>query len=191
MTFKISIIMGSIREGRINPRIAAWTAGQLETHGFAPDLVDPADPALLPLQTGEPAAAAHLRQRLAGADGIVIVTPEFNHSFPGALKSLLDACKTELHACPVGLISYGGISGGLRATEALRVVLAELHAVTIRDTISFAAPWGKFAEDGQIPDPDQAHKAVTAMETFAHRLHWWAQSLTEARTARPYLPEVK
>lgn len=186
---RIVVILGSIREGRINDRIAAWVVGQLKAHGFAPEILDPADPELLPLQTGDKQAVQRLRQRMGGADGFVIVTPEYNHAAPGPLKTLIDAANAEWRARPVGLISYGGISGGLRAIEALRIVLAELHTVTLRDTVSFASPWRRIDEVGRITDPEQAEAAEAAMAVFAHRLRWWADALTAARAARSYDPE--
>ncbi len=67
----------------------------------------------------------------------VVVTPEYNHSFPGPLKAAIDRHVTPWQAKPVGFVSYGGISGGLRAVEHLRQVFAELHAVTVRETVSF------------------------------------------------------
>lgn len=183
---RIVVIMGSIREGRINDRIAAWVMRQLQLHGFAPELLDPADPELLQVQVQDKAAIQRLRDRLAGADGFVIVTPEYNHAEPGPLKTLIDSVTAEWWARPIGLISYGGISGGLRAIEALRVILSELHTVTIRDTVSFASPWRRFDEAGNITDPEHAAAAETAMADFAHRLRWWADALADAREARPY-----
>lgn len=185
----IGVILGSIRQGRVNDRVATWVTGQLERHGFATRWIDPADPALLPVQLGDAAAVEVLRERMAGLDGFVIVTPEYNHAEPGQLKTLIDSVTAEWFARPVGLISYGGISGGLRAVEALRIVLAELHTVTLRDTVSFNSPWRRFDEAGQITDPAEAATAEAAMAIFAHRLEWWADALADAREARPYHPE--
>lgn len=186
---RIVVMLGSIREGRINDRVAAWVAGQLRGHGFSPEILDPVDPELLPVQVGDKVAIERLRQRMEGADGFVIVTPEYNHAEPGHLKTLIDSVTSEWWARPVGLVGYGGISGGLRAIEALRIILAELHTVTIRDTLSFASPWRRFDEDGRITDPNDAAAAEAAMAVFAHRLRWWADALADARVARPYHPE--
>lgn len=183
---RIVVILGSIREGRINDRVAAWVCAQLSVHGFAPEILDPADPELLPAQIGDAKAIDALRKRMDGADGFVIVTPEYNHAEPGHLKTLIDAVTAEWWARPVGLVGYGGISGGLRAIEALRVILAELHTVTIRDTLSFASPWRRFDELGRILDSEDAAAAEAAMAVFAHRLRWWTDTLADARLARPY-----
>lgn len=186
---RIGVILGSIREDRINDRVAAWVLRQLDRHGFATRVIDPADPDLLPVQTGDEAAIRRLRDRMADLDGFVIVTPEYNHAEPGWLKTLIDAVTAEWRARPVGLIGYGGISGGLRALEALRVILAELHTVTLRDTVSFTSPWRKFDTGGHIADPEDAAAAEAAMAVFAHRLDWWVEALAQARDARPYDPQ--
>lgn len=184
----IGVILGSIREGRINDRVAFWVIRQLEGHGFATRTIDPADPDLLPVQLGDEAAIQRLRSRMANLDGFVIVTPEYNHAEPGHLKTLIDSVTAEWWARPVGLIGYGGLSGGLRALEALRIILAELHTVTLRDTVSFASPWRRFDELGHMTDPDAAAAAEAAMAVFAHRLDWWVEALAHARHARPYDP---
>lgn len=187
---RIVVILGSIREVRTNDRVAAWVCRHLESHGFAPEIVDPRDPELLPLQMGNADAKALLQDKLAGADGFVIVAPEYNHAASGALKTLIDSVGDAWKLRPVGLVSYGGISGGLRATEALRTVFAELHTVTLRDTISFVAPWRRFDEEGYILNPEDAAAAEAAMTVFSHRLHWWVDSLRDARAARPYDQEI-
>ena len=73
--------------------------------------------------------------------------------------------------------------------QQLRIILAELHTVTLRDTLSFASPWRRFDEMGHILDPEDAAAAEAAMAVFAHRLDWWVEALAHARQARPYHPE--
>ncbi len=89
-----------------------------------------------------------LEEKIAEADAFIIVTPEYNHGYTAALKELIDSCYEPWHAKPVGFISYGGVSGGLRAVEQLRQVFAELHTVTIRDTVSFSNVWAQFDAAG-------------------------------------------
>jgi NAD(P)H-dependent FMN reductase len=121
--------------------------------------------------------------RLSKADAFIVVTPEYNHSFTAALKFVLDLVYEPWHGKPVAFVSYGGISGGLRAVEHLRVVFAELHVVTVRDTVSFANPWTRFAEDGSLKDPIDARKSFVRMMA---RLQWWASALKTANDAFPY-----
>ena len=185
---RIGVILGSIREGRINDRVAIWVISQMQQYGFDIRVIDPADPELLPVQIGDATGVEKLRQRMSGLDGFVIVTPEYNHAEPGSLKTLIDSVTSEWWSRPVGIISYGGISGGLRATEALRVVFGELHTVVLRDTVSFTAPWRRMDEQGRILDTNEAATTEAAMAIFAHRLAWWVDALADARDARPYTP---
>lgn len=77
----------------------------------------------------------------------------------------------------------GGSPGGLRAVEQLRLVFAELHAVTIRDSLSFANVWEQFDAAGELSEPARANKS---MATLLAQLHWWAMALCDARNAVPY-----
>ncbi|WP_345571161.1 NAD(P)H-dependent oxidoreductase [Nonomuraea rosea] len=191
---RLAVITGSVREGRFGPHVTRWFAGQAGTHGlFDVDVIDLADtplPAVLPA-TPEELAAVHERPadlrrlagRLADADAFVVVTPEYNHSYPASLKNAIDWHFTEWQAKPVALISYGGFGGGLRAAEHLRQVFAELHAVTVRNTISFDNHWTRFDGEGKLIEPEGPDGAAKAL---LDQLGWWSGALREARRATPY-----
>jgi len=74
---------------------------------------------------------------------------------------------------------------GIRAVEQLRLVFSELHAVTLRDAVSFAGAHAQFDADGTLAEPARAERAMVTMLT---RLRWWAVALREARDASPYMP---
>lgn len=177
----LALIYGSAREGRLCEVVGRWAATQIAEHGrFCVDLVDPAGFGHRPLHGDALATLAH---RLAQADAFVVVTPEYNHGYPATLKALIDAVGEPWHAKPVGFVSYGGISGGLRAVEQLRQVFAELHAVTVRDCVSFANAWDQFDAAGQLLAPERARRS---MHLLLARLRWWSEALRDARQARPY-----
>ncbi|MFF9017461.1 NADPH-dependent FMN reductase [Streptomyces sp. NPDC014870] len=186
---KLAVVVASNREGRFAPVLAEWFRGRLAEHtGFAVDFVDLAEVELPTALSHRPAAAvraelAKVSPVLDAADAFVVLTPEFNHSFPASLKSLIDWHFGEWQAKPVGFVSYGGMSGGLRAVEQLRLVFAEMHAVTIRDTVSFHNAHRDFDEDGRHRDPAGPDAAAKAM---LDQLAWWAHALRDARTTRPY-----
>ncbi|WIY01657.1 NAD(P)H-dependent oxidoreductase [Amycolatopsis mongoliensis] len=188
---RVAVIVGSVREGRFGPVVAGWLACVAREHGgFEVDVVDLAEPDLpmvLPAFGATPsatvvAAVGKVTPRLEAADAFVVVTPEYNHSYPASLKNAIDWHRTEWTAKPVAFVSYGGTSGGLRAVEHLRAVFAELHAVTIRDTVSFHGAHARFGSDGAPTDD----AAAVAAKTMLDQLSWWARSLAEARTVRPY-----
>lgn len=173
---RVGLIYGSTRSGRFCDKVARWAAEQMAASGkFSLDEIDPVVP--------ENYDSVPLRQRVAEADAFVVVTPEYNRGYPAPLKSLIDSVGAEWHAKPVAFVSYGGISGGLRAVEQLRQVFAELHTVTIRDAVSFAGAWEQFDDAGRLLEPERARRS---METVLARLHWWAVALRNARAAIPY-----
>ncbi|WP_107450846.1 NADPH-dependent FMN reductase [Streptomyces sp. LUP30] len=188
---RTAVIIGSTRDGRFGPVVADWIAGHIaQREDMAADLVDLVEtplPTVFPAFGQAPsdevvAQLGAVSPRLARADAFVIVTPEYNHSFPASLKNAVDWHNEQWHAKPVGFVSYGGLSGGLRAVEQLRVVLAELHAVTIRNTVSFHNYGEVFGADGRPTDPgcDVAAKAML------DQLTWWGQALRDARRVRRY-----
>jgi len=179
----VAVIYGSTRPGRFCETVVRWTTERIAASGnFVVGLVDPA---LWSRETSEDRGATFsLRQQLQKADAFVVVTPEYNHGYPAPLKSLIDSSGAEWHAKPVAFVSYGGVSGGLRAVEQLRQVFAELHAVTIRDSVSFASAWEQFDAGGALRDPERAEQS---METLLGRLRWWAIALRNARAVSPYV----
>ncbi|WP_275561466.1 NAD(P)H-dependent oxidoreductase [Streptomyces sp. 5-6(2022)] len=186
---RLAIIIGSTRDGRFGPKVADWFAGHAT---LRPDMsVDVVDLAETPLPTAlthrpgaeDVAALEAVTPRLDAADAFAVVTPEYNHSYPASLKNAIDWHFTQWQAKPVGFVSYGGISGGLRAVEHLRPVFAEVHAVTVRDTVSFHNAGGLFGEDGRLKDPEGPDAAAGAM---LDQLTWWARALRTARTTHPY-----
>ncbi|WP_327111558.1 NAD(P)H-dependent oxidoreductase [Nocardia sp. NBC_01730] len=190
-TVRLAIVIGSVREGRFAPIVAAWFIAQARQRG---DLeIDVIDLAEIPLGSTAPSTSppVHVRQaldqltpRLADADAFVVVTPEYNHSYPAALKNAIDWHGPQFHAKPVAFVSYGGMSGGLRAVEHLRMVFAELHAVTTRDTVSFHGAWQQFDQQGELKEPEAA---ATAAKTMLDQLIWWAHALRDAKATRPYV----
>ena len=159
---RLAIVLGSHREGRFGPVIGHWIADHAHLHGaFDVEVVDLATEHLpIPHPRDPRQEAAEFLGRLDAADAVVVVTPEYNHSFPGILKVALDLVGDELVDTPVGIVTYGGISGGLRAAEALRPVLSALHAFAVPDTVSFAHPRARF-DDSRLVEGAAATEEAT------------------------------
>ncbi|MGW1773307.1 NADPH-dependent FMN reductase [Streptomyces sp. NPDC002104] len=188
----VAVITASVRDGRLGPAVADWFTTRARARpGLTVETVDLRDvplPLTLPAPGQEPPADTAavrdaLRSVLERADAFVVVTPEYNHSFPASLKNVLDWFLTEWAARPVGFVSYGGLAGGLRAVEQLRQVFAELHAVTVRETVSFHTAWERLDADGRILDDKAADAAAV---TLLDQLAWWGRALRTARTEHPY-----
>ncbi len=182
----LAIIIGTTREGRFGDKVARWFAREAAQHDeYAIDLVDLAEIRLPAVHPKEPTPdVLEFRARLAPVDAFVIVTPEYNHSYPAALKHAIDQVKREFITKPVGFVSYGGIAGGLRAVEHLRNVFVEMHAMTVRDYVSFHMAQRQFDQTGNPTDPDGPRAAA---KTMLDRLAWWGHALRNAREARPYV----
>lgn len=187
---RLAVITGSVRDGRFGPTVGGWFADQVrQLEQFDLDVIDLAESStLLPLTlAGERSAEAQqaldaLSPRLDAAEAFVVITPEYNHSYPAGLKNVIDWHYHQWQAKPIGFVSYGGMAGGLRAVEHLRQVFAELHAVGIRDTVSFYGGSTAFA-DGR---PKDAEAPAAAARAMLGQLTWWALALREAREKRPY-----
>ena len=184
----LALVLGSTREGRLADTLATWLLSELrDDRRFELDLVDlrhaglswgwghtPAPP---------PEGVRPFPERIGRADAFLFVLPEYNHSFPAPLKVALDSVRREWQAKPAAIVSYGGVSGGLRAVEQLRLVLAELHVVSIRDGVSFHRASTQFDAEGK---PRDAEGIRAALQTSLRQLAWWAQALRAARHQQPY-----
>lgn len=190
MSLKLAVIIGSVREGRFAPTVANWFVEEATRHGqFEIDLIDLAEadlPLALPAVSPRiepdperPAGMIDLSRRLGAADAFVILTPEYNRSYPAALKAAIDWHFTQWDSKAIGFVGYSGASGGLLAIEHLRQVFNELNAHTVRNYVSFPRYYLLFDAEGNLLDPTEPAAAAQAM---LDQLHWWASALTAARS---------
>ncbi|MFD0363584.1 NADPH-dependent FMN reductase [Nocardia sp. GCM10030253] len=187
---KLAVIVGSVREGRFAPVVTSWFTEHAARHGgFDIDVIDLADfelplelPAVSPAMDPNPerpAGMTDLTRRLDAADAFVIVTPDYNRSFPASLKAAIDWHFTQWDSKTIGFVGYSGASGGLLAIEGLRQVFSELNAHTVRNYVSFPRYYLLFDAEGNLLDPEEPAAAAQAM---LDQLHWWASALTAARS---------
>ena len=143
---KIAIILGSTRPGRNGEAVARWVHEKASKRKDATyELVDLAEQNLPLLDEAKPASMgqyehAHTKawaSKIAGYDGFVFVTAEYNHAIPGALKNAIDFLFAEWNDKAAGFVSYGS-AGGTRAVEQLRQVMAELKIADVRAQLTFA-----------------------------------------------------
>src|SRR5699024_502966 len=132
---KLQVIIASTRPGRVGPTVAAWFHDFAKQHDqFAVELVDLADfnlplldePVHPRLQDYQHAHTRAWSKSVAAADAYVFVCPEYNYSPPPSLINALDYVYTEWNYKPCGFVSYGGVSGGLRAVQAARLQVTTL-----------------------------------------------------------------
>jgi NAD(P)H-dependent FMN reductase len=165
--------------------LASWVLQAARTHGGADyELVDLADHSLGNLdEPGNPTHGQYVHDHtlrwsrtIDGFDGFVFVVPEYNHSFPGALKNAIDHIYNEWNDKAAGIVSYGGWAAGVRAAEALRLVLAEVQVATVRAQPAVNTHAG-FGASGYEPTD-----GVSALlDTMLDQLIWWADALKSVR----------
>jgi NAD(P)H-dependent FMN reductase len=190
---KIGIVVGTTRPGRRGRAVAEWVASvatrERPTDEF--ELIDLADFALPLLDETQPALfgsyanehTARWAEAVARYDGFVFVTPEYNHSIPGALKNALDFLYAEWNNKAAGFVSYG-LHGGTRAAEHLRLVLAELRVATVRTQVVLS-----LFDDFTLPSPTEPgtfapgiHQQKTLLE-LVDDVVAWSQALRHIREA--------
>jgi NAD(P)H-dependent FMN reductase len=143
---KIAIVVGSTRPGRRAEPVANWVLEQAHKRTDATfELVDIADFDLPLYDEPMPASLHQYRhehtKRWAATidryDGFVFITPEYNHGIPAALKNAVDFVYREWNNKAAGFVSYGS-TGGARAVEHLRGVMAEVQVADVRAHVSLS-----------------------------------------------------
>lgn len=176
----IAVILGSARYGRRCEAIARWATEAFETKSnMAVDVVDPQQMPLSlvdqPLSNG---AWHELEMRLEKTDAFVIVTPEYHHGYTAVLKHIIDAVPDVWRAKPVGFVSYGAHSGGLRAVEQLKPVFASLQAIPLTRAVALQHVERYFANGDEF---EAGSDDVRHLLALAGELQDWASGLKSMR----------
>ena len=182
----IPVVLGSVRPRRLSDRPARLIVERLALLGCQAPLVDLR--ALdLPIfgQTrdqDELPAVIELKTIADTSDAMVWLTPEYNHGYTSAIKNAVDYLHSEIRRKPMAVcgLSGGGL-GGARAVEQLKLVLLELRAVTIRDSVYFSDARGLFDQDGTLQRPEYLGR----IDDMLAELVWYAQILTWGRAQVP------
>lgn len=175
----IPVILGTVRKGRASAHAARLLADLLNRRRGVTSRV--IDIAALPLpvdDSGESIKDDGFAEAMRAADGLVIVAPEYNHSFPGLLKHALDSCLSEYIHKAVGLVGVSsGPFAGIRVVQSLLPVMRELGLVTIFWDINIGQVGTVFAEDGRLLD----EAFVRRSDRFIRELIWMAKVLRAGR----------
>lgn len=175
----IPVILGTTRKGRMSAHAARFMVGQLQKYeGIATELIDIADLPLPVDDAGEGIKDPDFSAKMNAADALVIVAPEYNHSFPGLLKHVLDSCLKEYIHKAVGVVGVSaGPFGGTRVVQSLLPVLRELGLVTIFWDVNVSSVGKVFDESGALLDPAWSRRT----DKFIKELIWMAKSLRYGR----------
>jgi NAD(P)H-dependent FMN reductase len=157
---KLLVIIASTRPGRAGKFVGDWFAQQARDHGgFDVEIADLAEINLPFLdEPAHPATGQYIHQHtkdwsalVDSADAFVFVMPEYNYTFNAPLKNAIDFLNREWQYKPVGFVSYGGISGGMRAVQAIKQVVTTLRMTPIVDAVTIPMVRTMLDEDGFHP----------------------------------------
>jgi NAD(P)H-dependent FMN reductase len=183
----IPILLGTTRKGRETEKVAKWLAGkieersdEIETRLFdVRDFKIPLDDYGMELKNDFP----EWRDAMIRADGLVIVTPEYNHGYPGSLKSVLDLLLPEyIHKA----VAFAGVSaqvwGGVRVIEACVPMVRELGLTPTFTDLNFPRVQTLFDEKGKLIDEKSYESRV---KEFLDELVWMSKTLRWGRENLP------
>ncbi len=189
MASKLHVIVCSTRPTRKGPAVARWFEGFARAHGgFEPVLVDLAEFNLPVFDEPEhPATRRYQHEHtkrwsasVASADAFAFVMPEYNYFPPSALVNAVDYLVTEWQYKPAGLVTYGGVSGGLRAAQAVKLLLTTLKIMPIPEGVAVPNFAQFLSEDGAFQPNELVDKSAT---TMLGELKRWTDALKPMRNA--------
>jgi NAD(P)H-dependent FMN reductase len=175
----IPVILGTSRKGRASVHAARLLADLLNRRaGVSSTVIDIASFPLPVDDAGQAIKSPAFAAAMSAADGVVIVAPEYNHSFPGLLKHTLDSCLSEYIHKAVGLVGVSaGPFAGIRVVQSLLPVMRELGLVTIFWDINIGHVGNVFAEDGRLLD----EAVIGRSDRFIRELIWMSKVLKYGR----------
>jgi NAD(P)H-dependent FMN reductase len=185
MPLTLPVLYGSVRTERKGIALARHVCEALRARGHDAPLIDPLE-RRLPLldkmykeyKGDAPPVLQELAEIYKGADGFVIVSGEYNHGIPPALKNLLDHFLEEYFWRPSAIVSYSaGGFGGVRAAMQLRMTLGELGMPSIPSIFAVPKVGQAFGEDGRPADDTFGAR----FDRFARELEWYAEALKAKR----------
>jgi len=187
---KLGVVVASVREGRSGLAIAHWFIDRARAHGgFDVTLIDLKD-VKLPLmeEPHHPRLQKYQHETtkawsaiVAPLDAFVFVTAEYNYSTPPALVNALDHLYAEWNYKAAGLVSYGGISGGMRAVQMLKLTLLGLKMMPVNEAVPipfFSQMMDK--ESGTFKPTEAYEKAAVTMLDEMKR---WDGALSTLRSS--------
>ena len=184
---RLGVVIVSVREGRVGAAVADWFVAQARQHGgFEVELVDLkavglpvlSEPNHPRLKTYTQETTRAWSATVEALDAFVFVTPEYNFCTPPSLVNALDHLFAEWAYKPAGFVSYGGVSGGLRATQMTRMMLTSFKMMPMLEQVAIPFVANEL-KDGRFPGNEKADKSAQAMLTELHR---WTEAMKLLRT---------
>jgi NAD(P)H-dependent FMN reductase len=192
MEMHISLIYGSVRSARVGIKAARYLERKLVDRNIQVSFVDPLAYELPLLDRmykeyapgSAPASMEKLAKLFNEADGFLLLTGEYNHSIPPAMKNLLDHFQREYFFKPSAIASYSaGSYGGVRAAVQLRVIAGELGMPSIPSMLPFPKIGELFDKDHQAVNPRIERSTARFLDEFT----WYVEAFKRQRAeGTPY-----
>ena len=181
----LPVILGTPRQGRQSEHVARFVVSEMKKRPeIETELIDVRDLKMTFNDAGTEAADPEYVKKIARCDGLVIVTPEYNHGYPGALKQALDMCLEEYIHKAVGFVGVSaGPFGGTRVIENMVPVVRELGLVVTSTDLNFSGVRDAFGEGGELKE----EKYVGRLAKFLNELLWMSRILRHGRESVPPL----
>lgn len=182
---RISVIVGSVREGRISLPIAHWVMDRIATRAeFDAELLDLAEWDLPMFAEPYPPGSGRYTgekqrvwaEKIGAADGYILVVPEYNHGMSAVLKNALDTVYAEWGRKPVAFVAHGTF-GGARSVEQLRQVTAALAMAPLSSALHLQGA-AKLREGDRFNAGEIEDRRLSAL---LDELLWWGRALNAAR----------
>ncbi len=175
----IPVLLGTPRKERASENVARFVFGETRKRdGVESELIDARQLAFPVDDEGETLKDPVFSAKMAQADALIIVTPEYNHGYPGILKHALDTNLKEYIHKAVGICGVSSsVFGGARVIQNLIPVMRELGLVTIFYDGNFPKAQELFDDAGKIKDPAYTGR----MDKFLGELVWMAKTLRHGR----------
>ena len=179
----IPLILGTAREGRQSENVARFVFEQTKKRAdVETELIDVRELPMKLDDAGEQMKDPKFSAAIERCDGLIIVTPEYNHGYPGLLKHALDMNLKEYIHKAVGICGVSaGPFGGARVIEGLLPVMRELGLVAIFEDVNFGSVAKIFDDQGNLLDQNY----VRRLDKFLNELVWMARVLRHGRENIP------
>jgi NAD(P)H-dependent FMN reductase len=182
------VIIGSTRPGRVGPAVADWIIDRARAQDHFEVRV--ADLAVIGLpifnEAKHPRFGQYEHQHtkdwsaiVGPADAFVFVIPEYNYGFNAATKNAIDYLNAEWANKPAGIVSYGGVAAGTRATQMLKQVLSAVRVVPVNDAVNIPFVHQHLDEEGRFKPTEIMEDSATVM---LNELARWSGALGTLRS---------
>ncbi len=178
--YTLVIFNGSLRKGQYTQHVTKLVSRVAENHPeFAATVVDPRTLNLTWDDEGQAACPDGLQETIAAADAYIVVTPEYNHGYPGSLKYMLDLNLKEYIHKPVAFVGVSaGPFGGTRVIESLVPIVRELGLVATFTDVNVSNVQDEVSENGEWKDASTWERRT---EKLLSELIWMTRALADAR----------